>query len=554
MFRFAAVAIVTAGCLASLSSCSSLPRSQADPYRFRFLPAESESGHPDDTGNLDDTGAASASTAGEPVSAPPPFRLEGERGALDETLARRELRLSFHRVPLDEALLHAARLAQAEIMFDPEAVSGHELTLDMDAISLRDFLSHVERTFPVALARRGRVIEVRVQSAPEMSILVYPLPGGLVRRRLGNDFDSLRQLSFISRSHESTDSPSAELSSSAAEDPALSHLEAFLNRLPELVAWPEGSHWYLDERRNVLIVRSTARVLDSIEQLMGSIVATPTQIQVETRFVELSEDDSRDLGVELGLLADAAVSKRRGDVLTTVGADSATRFGLPSADRASGLRLSFLGVLSQPQFSSVLHAIEIDGAGEVLSAPSVTTVNNSRATMAITTNLPFVENYRPVVDRELVASEGISRSEQSVALVAEINDQNFTGIVLNVTPSVGHGAAVVQLHLQPVVRDRVGEITISEGALVEGVATPAIARPIIETRFLDTQMSIPDGATVVLGGLKKSVVTTRVTGVPLLRHIPILGRLFERETLLRERRDLIIFVTARIVSGAGSQQ
>ena len=141
--------------------------------------------------------------------------------------------------------------------------------------------------------------------------------------------------------------------------------------------------------------------------------------------------------------------------------------------------------------------------------------------------------------------ERVKRVRLLLAILLVAVAENFTGIVLNVTPSVGAESSIVQLHLQPVVRDQVGEIIISDGALVEGVSTPAITRPIIETRFLDTQMSIPDGATVVLGGLKKSVTTTRVTGVPFLRSIPLLGRLFERETLFRERRDLIQQVARR---------
>ena len=97
------------------------------------------------------------------------------------------------------------------------------------------------------------------------------------------------------------------------------------------------------------------------------------------------------------------------------------------------------------------------------------------------------------------------------------------------------------------VRDQVDSITISNAALVEGLETAPITRPVIETRFIDTQMAIPSGSTIVHGGLKNTVNRKEVRGIPILRSIPLLGRLFRRETIVRERRDLVIFVTARIV-------
>ena len=277
----------------------------------------------------------------------------------------------------------------------------------------------------------------------------------------------------------------------------------------------------------------------------------PVSIEIETRFLEVGEGFHRDLGVELGLTDPFPLRRNSsGEGKVVVSEESLTDFAVPPVipGEPTGLNFSVLGVLSEPRFTALLRALETVEDAEVLSAPAVTTVNNSRATIAVTTNLPYVEDYRPVFDRTVVASEGISSTEANVALVAVINDRNFTGIVLNVTPSVGEGGERIQLRLQPVVREQVDAITISNGALVEGVATPAITRPIIETRFIDTQMTIPAGSTVVLGGLKNTVQRTEVRGVPLLRSIPLLGRLFRREIVRSERRDLVIFVTARLGS------
>ncbi|MEM7261410.1 MAG: hypothetical protein AAF488_05420, partial [Planctomycetota bacterium] len=477
------------------------------------------------------------------------------------------LDVHFPRIPLDEVLARIAELAGLALTLDSGAVDGFEVRMERVSATVRELLDRLESTYPIRIVRERGALFVRPRRPSDgFALLLYPLPAGLVERHRRLEFDALRQLSFVSRSQDASSGveprarssieragegrvpadPTVPGSSSRAAHPeSAHHLDHFLTSLSSLVAWPDGSTWFLDERRNVLLVRSSPEVLDQVETLLESVTQEPVQIHVEARFVELSEDESRDLGVEFGLRSNYGVAEARGGRRVELTDGSRTRFGGPLTNELEGLRLAFIGVLTEPEFSSVLHAIEVEGRGEVLSAPSVTTVNNSRATIAITTNLPFVEGYRPVVDRELVASEGISRSEQSVALVAQINDENYTGIVLDVTPSVGSRSETIQLRLQPVVRDRVGEISISEGALVEGVPTPAIARPIIETRFLDTQTAIRNGETVVLGGLKKAVTREETTGVPILRHIPLLGRMFEREVTRRERRDLLIFITAR---------
>ncbi len=467
---------------------------------------------------------------------------------LDATLARTPVTVALDAAPLDAALTQIAERIGVELALDGAAYADMQVTLRVANVSFAELLEHLERMFPIEFHFGARLVRVEARSSPRLALMIYPLPCGLVSAELPDEFESLRQLSFISRSQRDEAPVPVVPEEPAATDDPKSHLEAFLEELPRLVPWIEGSSWHLDRRRNLLLVRATPDALEQVETCLDLLTRPAPVVEIEARFVELSEGRAFEWGVEVGLGEDFPLDLSDGEVQSVIGEDSGTRLGIPLQlpGDASGLQLSVLGILTQPRFEVLLRALESDEDAEVLAAPAIATVNNSRATIAITRNLPFVEDYRPYFDRSLVSQDGITSSESSVALVASINDRNFTGIVLKVTPSVGADPESVHLRIQPVVRDQVDSITISNGAVVEGVTTPAITRPIIETRLIDTQLALSSGGTVVLGGLKTTHNRREVRSVPILGSIPLLGALFRREVDERRRRDLIIFVTARV--------
>lgn len=552
VLRSASLRVACVVLLGVVSSCTTLEDS---PRRARSLTA------PD-------------SAAPSPSRSIPPARPEfwGMPSPLDARVGRTEVTLVASGIPLGEALRELTRQSALEGVTGSSELFARPVDATIERQPLREVLAHLERQAGVRFEHHHRTIHVRDAGDPTWALLAYPLPHGLIRLDRPVDFDSIQQLSFISRTQHdpvasapiidsrpvarvaAPNSPPGSASELTPANPSrraipTTHLELFLQAIPTIVAWPEGSSWHFDPSTNQLVIRSIPETLLDLRRALDLLCRPPIQVEIEARFVELSEDFSRDLGAEFELTEDYAVRRTSGDPQTALGSDSGTRFALPDIlpTAPDGARLSVLGLLTQPRFRALLRALETDGRAEVISSPSVTTVNNVRATLAITTNLPYVEAYRPIVDRELVASEGISRAESSVALVAEINDSNFTGIVLSVLPSVGHEDDTIHLALQPVIRDQVDAITISSGAVIEGVPTPAITRPVIETRFIDAQLAIPSGGTIALGGLESSHERTIITGVPLLSSIPLLGRLFRRETTIREKRELLILVTARVV-------
>ncbi len=475
-----------------------------------------------------------------------PVRM-GAAGRLDPEIARRRVTLKVRQALFSNCLDTIARSTGLQLIIDESVDADARLTLSVEDLPLSQLIDELEALFPMRFEPEGTLLRVRAAGETQLPLLVYPLDAGLVFEAAPLDFRGLNQLSFISRNQQTGEERDQ---GALAANPEIvpTHVERFLGRLPDLYPWPEGSSWYLDKQRNLVFVRSADETLDRVQESLDLMSQLPLSVVIEAYFVEVGSGFGRELGVEFSLLEDYAVRKKQGESQVVLGEGSGTQFGIPepTAGVADGLRLSVLGLLTEPSFRALLRAIQTDERAEVLSAPSVAAVNNSRATLALTTNLPYVEGYEPVFDRQLVAADGLSSTDSDVALVAQINDENFVGIVLNVTPSIGADHNSVLLRLQPVVRDQVDEVTIQEGAVVSGVMTPRITRPVIETRFLDTQLTVPDGGTVILGGLRTQRVARLTQGIPGLMHIPIIGRLFRRETESRESRELLIFVSARL--------
>jgi type II secretory pathway component GspD/PulD (secretin) len=127
----------------------------------------------------------------------------------------------------------------------------------------------------------------------------------------------------------------------------------------------------------------------------------------------------------------------------------------------------------------------------------------------------------------------------------------FEGVILKVLPSIGINGKIITLTLQPEVSEKVGE-EIFNLVIPDYEGTAEIKRPIMNRRTFATQLSIEDGCTVVLGGLKREKDIMKVSRVPLLGNIPILGRLFSRTYSTTLSTNLLIFVTAHILDPSGS--
>lgn len=282
----------------------------------------------------------------------------------------------------------------------------------------------------------------------------------------------------------------------------------------------------VDERTNSLLVRDTADKLDEIRRLVSKLDIPVRQVLIESRIVVASSNFSRNLGVRFGFsgveefnndttgFTAGSLSGTDGMVssapppITLPGLDNRLNVNLPVQTPAGQIAFAVLG--SDFLVDLELSAMQAEGEGEVISSPRVITANQYEAVIEQGTEIPYQQ----------AASSGATAVTFKKAVLS-----------LRVTPQITPDDRII-MDLQ-VNKDNKGEV-------FQGV-------PSIDTREVRTQVLVGNGETVVLGGIYEEVRNNAVSKVPLLGDIPLLGALFRQSTRQDDKKELLIFVTPKIL-------
>ena len=300
------------------------------------------------------------------------------------------------------------------------------------------------------------------------------------------------------------------------------------------------------EISKTLIVADIPSIISRVEVLLDQIDRMPEQVLIEATFVEVNSDFLKDLGVEFGSGTDVAespgvqsVNVRQGDELFGVGVKQASGAASPASFLAQSLGVSetqpfstglslLFQRLNDTQFEILLHMLQEDVSANVLSSPSILTVNNQEAAIVVGTKFPIISS---------------DTSGESATISTTLEYYENIGIQLNVVPQICN-SKYINMVVHPAVTDQIGTAAARTGA--EG-NIPLTEYPILSTREAETQVLIESGQRIVIGGLLEDRETKTELKVPFLGDIPILGRLFRRETESTAQTDLLIILSATIV-------
>jgi len=251
----------------------------------------------------------------------------------------------------------------------------------------------------------------------------------------------------------------------------------------------------------------------------------------------------------------------------SVHAIDALLLGATGASGAAPGVLSIAGVFTNPQFQVVLRALSQKKGIDLVSAPKVTTQSGKQATIEIVREFRYPTEFDPP---QLSASNGAQYTPVVPNSPTGWETKN-TGITLEVEPTVAADAYTIDLRLAPRVVEFDGFInygspinaTVAANALdalgnrvllpsQTFVATENVMnQPVFSNREVETQVSVYDGQTVVMGGLMREDVQKVQDKVPILGDIPLAGRLFRSNVDQHIKRNLIMFVTASLLDPAG---
>jgi general secretion pathway protein D len=191
-----------------------------------------------------------------------------------------------------------------------------------------------------------------------------------------------------------------------------------------------------------------------------------------------------------------------------------------------------------------------------MSAPKVTVLSGKRATITVAQELRYPESYGDIESTVSSGEVGGSAISITAGTPQDFVRRNV-GVEMTVTPNVENDDTI-SLILEPRVTEFEGFVEYGGPSVAIGsdgtvVTVPAgFYQPIFSVREITTEVTVYDGATVVMGGLTRDEVKTVHDKVPILGDIPLLGRLFRSEGETRQKRNLLIFVTANLVSPGGS--
>jgi general secretion pathway protein D len=345
------------------------------------------------------------------------------------------------------------------------------------------------------------------------------------------------------------------------------------------VKFPAGASITYNATISQLIVANTADNLETFERILQQLNVVPNQVEIEARFIEVDQSDLEELGLQW-ILNDnyefASKNDGSGQRLQVNGNNNgltqgnrffANNSGNNNIEPTSLLTqtanqtmlggiLSASSVLTNPEVTIVLQALSQHGGSDLLSAPRVTTRSGVNAQIQVVKEI--------IYPTEFDVTQPTMNSDGNVTMSPVVTPGTFqtreTGVILNVTPTVGPDGYTIDLVMAPEVAELVdwiqygSQITVETGiigAKQQNTYLFNMPQPIFTSRNVTTSIVIWDGQTVVMGGLIREELTTIKDKIPILGDIPLLGWLFRSEGQYSKKKNLLIFVTARLVDPAG---
>ncbi len=288
----------------------------------------------------------------------------------------------------------------------------------------------------------------------------------------------------------------------------------------------------VDERTNTLLVRDTAKSIEDIKRMVTVLDIPVRQVIIEARMVTVKDNLNEELGIRWGLTNTDGRNSVSGKIAGNGSANGTRAYNQSDKGRgvvpnvSDGLNVNL--PVNQSNAGTIafqiarlangtildleLSALEKENKGEVIASPRITTANQKEAYIEQGVEIPYQE----------AASSGATSTQFKKAVLS-----------LTVTPHITPDDKII-LDLV-VTQDTVSDVTSGSA-------------PAIDTQRIGTQVLVSNGETIVLGGIYQQAIISSVSKIPVLGDIPYLGWAFRNTSQVNEKKELLIFVTPRIVT------
>ncbi|ANB01652.1 type II secretion system secretin GspD [Ectothiorhodospira sp. BSL-9] len=288
-------------------------------------------------------------------------------------------------------------------------------------------------------------------------------------------------------------------------------------------------HVHSHESTNAVVINAPPDIIRDMRAVIRQLDVRRAQVLVEAVIAEVSTERARELGVQWAVGSERdgiGILNFQGASPSLIGLAGGVQSGdLSNVNFGSGLALGGIGYSGRTTIAALINALASDSASNILSTPSLLTMDNEEAEIIVGQNVPFRSGR--AIEQSGQAFDTIQRQD--------------VGVKLMVKPQINEGNAV---KLQ--IEQEVSQVAPT-------VASLDAADLITNTRSLRTSVMVDDGDMVVLGGLIDDVLVQSESKVPGLGSIPGLGRLFRYESSRKEKRNLMVFLRPVIVRDRATQ-
>lgn len=515
-------------------------------------------------------------------------------------------RIEFRDTPLSEVVRTLSKLSEDYstsgeginfVLIDPEGLDP-PVNITLQRLSMLRILDFIVESVGFGYDIESDAVIIRRWIGPGLHLETsfFPMSRATLIRLTG--------MTSLNESQSEIPDPFYEEEAGAGKEHKRRNAERTLQRFFEKAGVPfegiEGATLALTDDQ--LIVTQTTRNLDLVRKILRRYREIK-QVEIEARFIEVQARNLEELGIEWNvssggepafdqdgvpiLKPDGSQKKTNKNIFTnapvrnlanafTVGKNESRVVidrpgldlpGLPQGPPAmpttidlaedSGDLANIHGVIENADVNMIVRALERQSGNDLLSAPKLTVLSGKSAEIVVAEEFRYPEMYG---DTDADVGRGDSNSGSAGVAITAGTPRDFVtrnvGVEMEVTPTVEEDNAI-SLTLAPTV-------TQFEGYVEYGGTSVAIAsdttvtvpsgfyQPIFSIRKVNTEVTIWDGSTVVMGGLTREEVVQISDKIPVLGDIPVLGKLFRNEGESTQKRNLLIFVTASLVSPGGS--
>ena len=281
----------------------------------------------------------------------------------------------------------------------------------------------------------------------------------------------------------------------------------------------------VDSRTNTILVRDTQASIDEARRVIESLDIPVKQVLIESRMVTVRDNVDEQLGVRWGFSDrqdDNGVSGSLSGAETIASGNvpalsDRLNVNLPVASAAGSIGFQIASLADGTILDLELSALESENKGEIIASPRITVANQQEAYIEQGTEIPYSQ----------ATSSGATSVEFKKAVLS-----------LKVTPHITPDNRIIL------------DLIVTQDTRGETVQTATGDAVAIDTQEIKTQVLVENGETIVLGGIFQQVNSNDVSKVPLFGDLPVVGALFRNSSTVYQKRELLIFVTPKIVTEA----